>query len=303
MKRLIFCLTMVLVTAVSAFSEMTTIFLINGGKIEGKPIGLKKDELFVVSGKSLFVIDTTVIERISRSDSVVRPSQLATQRQLHINYNAFDAVVELNKNTVWSYSTWDELVKLTGNLNPPTPPFPDKSNLSANKKNYLTIKPARLILQWTDLTYGRRLKKYQAEVRFSYSYSKNLAHVAAEPEEAIFEIHDLNIYTFSIRRYQKPNLQGLYYGIGAGGGTFHFDPEILEHIFSFNFNEDSYKFGFIGGLLEAGFAGTPFTHFISSPSACLAVGSYYAKEKGGDWHRKTKLKIVPSVNWTFGFLW
>jgi hypothetical protein len=289
--------------ASSVFSESVTVTLINSGKIEGKSIGLKKDELLLVSGKNLFVIDTTVIKQIVRSDYLIRSSQLATRQQLHINYNAFDAVVELNKKTIWSYSIWDELVKLTGNLNPPTPPFPDKSNLSLSKKNYLSIKPARLLFQWTDLTYGRRFRKLQAEVRFSYSYSKNLAHIAAEPEEALFEIHDLNIYTFSIRRYEKPNLQGLFYGIGAGGGTFHFEPELLEYIFSYNFDEDAIDYGFVGGLAEIGVTGTPFTHFISSPSACLAVGSFYAKERGGDWHRASKVKIIPSVNWTFGFLW
>jgi len=300
MKKFLFCLTIVFLLASSVFSQTVMVTLINSGKIEGKSIGLKKDELLIVSGKTLFVIDTTVIKQIVRSDYLIRSSQLATRQQLHINYNAFDAVIELNKKTVWSYSIWDESVKLTGNLNPPTPPFPDKSNLSLSKKNYLSIKPARLLFQWADLTYGRRFRKLQAEVRFSYSYSKNLTHIAGEPEAALFEIHDLNIYTFSIRRYEKPNLQGLFYGIGAGGGTFHFDSELLE---PFIFDKDAIDYGFAGGLVEIGLTGTPFTHFISSPSACLAVGSFYAKERGGDWHRASKVKIIPSVNWTFGFLW
>jgi len=83
-------------------SQAMNFEMINHIRVEGRIATVKKNEVLVISGKTLFVIEIPVIATISDGDSIVSLKSLKPHGNTHLNYNAFDQVIEINRKNVSS---------------------------------------------------------------------------------------------------------------------------------------------------------------------------------------------------------
>jgi len=279
---------------------------INHIRIEGQVLTVKKNEVFVVSERVLFVLEIPIIATISDGDSLIPIKALNVRKGVHINYNAFNKVIEINRKNVSSYKNYPEIVQYTGDLNPPQPAFPLPPDPTLSKKWFVTIKPVRLLWNWADITVGRRLIAQHGEVRFSYANSSKLQPIGATKEdEAIINwffgyLKDVKSYSGSIRYYLNESGRGGFLGVGASHSSFAYTKKFISKIFAWPALNMPATFD--GGLIEIGATGgLEGTSPISTFSLCGVVGKLHYTADGEKLTAKS-LNLIPSLNWTIGII-
>lgn len=294
-----------MILGLESVAQAITLELINKVRIAGHIVGMKKEEVFIVSERNLFVIDKPVIAAINDGDSAIAVSTLKPLKRLPINYNAFENIIEINQQNIWSYENYFVIVKLTGNLNPPEPPFLPPPDPTLDKKWYVTIKPVRLIWRCTDLTIARRMIIRHGEMRLSYFYSRNVMQPGSTGEADIILfgslLQNISVLSGSCRYYYNPDGRGLFVGIGGSYANFTYKNNFWANVFSWPLLSISAPCKFEGGLVEIGLTGTLFNFLVSSPSFCLGIGQISYK-MGGKWYNDKKVNWIPTLNWTLGIL-
>ncbi len=205
-----------------------------------------------------------------------------------------------------SYKDYREIVKYTGNLNPPEPPFPHPPDLTLNKKWYITIKPMRLLYSWTDVTVGRRLIARHGELRFSFATCSKLRPIgmSKEDEDGLSGwlygyLQAVNAFSGSLRYYLNTNGRGSFFGIGASHSSFVYTNEFFSEIFSWPALKVPANYD--GGLIEIGMANLPSNSVITTFSVCAVVGKLNYLQDGKR-IIDDDISIIPSLNWTLGIM-
>ncbi|MFA7711098.1 MAG: hypothetical protein WCY30_08345 [Candidatus Neomarinimicrobiota bacterium] len=306
-SRGILCIFSILLMILGLVSvaQTATFELINKVRIAGRIVGTKKDEVFIVNERNLFVIEKSVIATISDGDSATAVSALKPSKSLRINYDAFENIIDINQSNVWSYDDYPKIVRHTGDLNPPEPPFQRPPDPTLKKKWYVTIKPVRLIWRCADITVARRMIFRHGEVRLSYFYSRNVMPFGATGEADIFFfgsiLKNVNVLSGSLRYYYNPDGRGPFVGIGGSYANFTYTNDFWAKVFSWPPLSFRAPCKFEGGLIEIGITGTLFNFLVSSPSVSLGIGQV-SYQINGKWYNDKKVNWIPTFNWTLGIL-
>jgi len=295
MKNYILSALLILILLSSA-SQATTITLTNNIKIAGEVISIDKDFLYVNKSEVLFIIEKNIIATADNQEAYTYLKQLSKQRFHRINYNSYPEIIEIDHRNYYKVSTYKDILKYCGDINPVNPPYEPPIDPAINKHHYVTIKPIRIFFKWTDLTYGYRFTKLNLEWRISASYLPEY-----QPEESEFysNLSDLKTLSTSLRYYMGKNCTGLFSGIGYSKSTL--TVQDLSYFFGFIKSDDRAKFEINGLLFEAGVTNTISGSIIVTWSAAvLAAQSKYQclnRDKDGQ-----RFQVIPSANFSVGLL-
>ncbi|MFH2025274.1 MAG: hypothetical protein ABIK30_05535 [bacterium] len=285
-----------LLLVLSSFLSATTITLNNNIKIAGEVISVDKDYLYVTKDNVLFIIEKKIFATADQESAEQYLKLLEKQRFHRINYNSYSEIVEIDHRNQYKTSTYTQILKYCSDLNPVSPPFEPPTDPAINKHHYVTIKPLRLLVKWTDASYGYRFTKYNLEWRISASYLPEY-----QPEESEFysNLSDLKTVSTSLRYYMGEHCTGLFSGIGYSQANL--TVQDLSYFFGFIKSEDRARVDIKGLIFEAGVTNTVGSHMIITWSAAaLAANATYEclnRDKDGQ-----RLLFIPSANFTVGML-